>query len=87
MNETCAICLEKIQDDQNVKILPCQHRFHHNCINRWKAQKMRDNNKNEYSCPVCRLTITIIGIEPIIIFTGYRSTKVGLRTILYPTFF
>tara|TARA_B110001454_G_scaffold218616_1_gene247163 strand:+ start:492 stop:1550 length:1059 start_codon:yes stop_codon:yes gene_type:complete len=44
----CSICLEKLIDDDIEIELPCKHRFHIYCIQRWV-----DINKN---CPLCRKT-------------------------------
>ena len=44
----CSICLEKLIDDDIEIELPCKHRFHVYCIQRWV-----DINKN---CPLCRKT-------------------------------
>lgn len=43
---SCAICLKKYDDDEEVKELPCKHEFHASCILPW-LQKTN-------SCPVCR---------------------------------
>ena len=44
----CSICLEKLIDDDIEIELPCKHRFHIYCIQRWV-----NINKN---CPLCRKT-------------------------------
>ena len=38
----CAICLNKICD--SYKELPCSHKYHKECINKWSAK----------TCPLCR---------------------------------
>lgn len=47
-SKDCSICLEKLIDDDIEIELPCKHRFHIYCIQRWV-----DINKN---CPLCRKT-------------------------------
>ena len=47
-SKDCSICLEKLIDDDIEIELPCKHRFHVYCIQRWV-----DINKN---CPLCRKT-------------------------------
>ena len=42
----CMICLLDFKNDDKVQYLPCQHIFHHECINEWVKYK------NE--CPTCR---------------------------------
>ena len=48
-NETCIICLEKI-DFKERHFLHCGHFFHCNCINKWINM---DKNK----CPTCKQDI------------------------------
>ena len=42
----CPICLEEIQRDEVIRILPCHHIFHKRCLDVWFMQKQ--------TCPVCR---------------------------------
>uniref|UniRef100_M4BE67 RING-type E3 ubiquitin transferase n=1 Tax=Hyaloperonospora arabidopsidis (strain Emoy2) TaxID=559515 RepID=M4BE67_HYAAE len=45
--ETCSICLDDFEDGADVKVLPCQHFFHVDCINPWlEGQSGR--------CPLCK---------------------------------
>eukprot|EP00966_Prymnesium_polylepis_P255465 5902402-Prymnesium_polylepis.1 len=47
-DDTCAICLETLNEAQtDVTTLPCRHRFHSKCI-------MDNVLKNSLRCPVCR---------------------------------
>ncbi|XVF59787.1 hypothetical protein PTKIN_Ptkin07bG0304100 [Pterospermum kingtungense] len=49
--ETCAICLEDYRDGEILKVLPCQHDFHSNCVESWLT-------KWGTFCPVCKLDMT-----------------------------
>ncbi|KAF9677075.1 hypothetical protein SADUNF_Sadunf08G0069800 [Salix dunnii] len=42
----CAICLEEWESGAVVREMPCKHRFHGNCVEKWL--KIHGN------CPVCR---------------------------------
>lgn len=44
--EECRICLLEYEDGEEVKTLPCMHRFHSECIDRWLAESRQ--------CPVCK---------------------------------
>lgn len=46
----CCICLEVMPVGEQVRILPCMHVFHHECINGWFQQK-------KYTCPMCKLDL------------------------------
>lgn len=47
MEKTCAICLQDFKDGDSIKILPCQHKFHANCVGSWLT-------KWNTFCPVCK---------------------------------
>jgi len=46
----CMVCLEEFQDGENLRILPCLHRYHQACVDRW----LKENRH----CPVCKHDIT-----------------------------
>jgi len=48
-NNSCPICLEFFEEDVKIKLLPCEHGFHPECIRPW----ILDND----SCPICRQSI------------------------------
>jgi len=45
----CTICLQEYEDGEVLKRLPCLHRFHEGCIDRWLLQ-------SKY-CPVCKMAV------------------------------
>ncbi|XP_048441052.1 E3 ubiquitin-protein ligase MPSR1-like [Pyrus x bretschneideri] len=47
----CAICLEQFEVDGVAKEMPCKHRFHGVCIEKWLTL--------HGSCPVCRFTMPV----------------------------
>jgi len=51
-NSSCPICLDNFEKQTKIKILPCEHGFHSNCIEPWIADHHND------SCPICRQTVT-----------------------------
>jgi hypothetical protein len=50
MGNTCNICLDDYQDEDEVRILKCEHLYHTKCIDRW----LTSSNK----CPVCKSDIS-----------------------------
>ncbi|CAB4264647.1 unnamed protein product [Prunus armeniaca] len=52
----CVICLEQFEIDGVAKEMPCKHRFHGGCIEKWL--------KIHGSCPVCRYNMPVDEEEP-----------------------
>lgn len=46
----CAICLEAMPIGTTVRILPCRHSFHHECIVGWL-------NEDKHTCPMCKFDL------------------------------
>jgi len=46
----CMVCLEGFKDGEGLRILPCLHRYHVQCIDPWLAQNRH--------CPVCKHDVT-----------------------------
>ena len=44
---TCSICLGEIEAGATASALPCQHRFHRECVEDWLLRKP--------ACPMCAL--------------------------------
>ncbi|KAI7867040.1 hypothetical protein BDF14DRAFT_780056 [Spinellus fusiger] len=49
--EACAICLEEYASDHVLRILPCSHQFHAQCVDAWLTTQQR-------ICPICKRDIT-----------------------------
>ena len=45
--ESCAICVDDFKDKDTVRVLPCKHYFHINCIDEWLT------NHSDV-CPLCK---------------------------------
>ncbi|PIA18533.1 hypothetical protein COEREDRAFT_38905 [Coemansia reversa NRRL 1564] len=47
-SEACTICLgDIVQGERLVRLVPCNHQFHSDCVNRWLTQKST-------LCPLCK---------------------------------
>ena len=70
----CAICLNNItsRSERSARTLPCNHKFHTACINRWKRQ-------GNYTCPVCRRDFDIPEYNITVIIEA-RSTRERMVT-------
>lgn len=44
--KTCSICMTEYTESSKIRILPCSHEYHDECIDHW----LYENN----SCPICR---------------------------------
>lgn len=49
-NIQCGICMENTNGNETVLILPCEHKFHEECLKPW----LRINK----FCPICRADVT-----------------------------
>ncbi|KAI9070650.1 hypothetical protein K1719_047388 [Acacia pycnantha] len=43
----CAVCLNKIGEGDEVRVLRCEHVFHRECLNQWVGLR-------NFTCPLCR---------------------------------
>mmetsp|Transcript_17895 Transcript_17895/g.32468 ORF Transcript_17895/g.32468 Transcript_17895/m.32468 type:complete len:314 (-) Transcript_17895:114-1055(-) len=46
----CMVCLESFKAGEEIRILPCLHRFHKGCVDEWLARSAE--------CPICKFNIT-----------------------------
>jgi len=42
----CSVCLEQFKEGEELRMLPCMHRYHRGCIDRWLSRSP--------ACPVCK---------------------------------
>merc|ERR1712232_111508 len=42
----CAVCLEQFGSGEQLRVLPCMHRYHRACIDQWLVRSP--------ACPVCK---------------------------------
>jgi len=49
VEQTCSICLSDYEFGQVIKILPCMHKFHGQCIDMWLGE--------HNTCPVCKTKV------------------------------
>ena len=47
--ESCSVCLDEYAERDRLRLLPCGHRFHSKCIDRWL-----ESNR---ACPICKKDI------------------------------
>uniref|UniRef100_A0A8C5QZF6 E3 ubiquitin-protein ligase RNF43 n=1 Tax=Leptobrachium leishanense TaxID=445787 RepID=A0A8C5QZF6_9ANUR len=52
----CAVCLEEFADGQDLRILPCCHEYHLNCVDTWLKQN--------HTCPLCMHNILENDMHP-----------------------
>ncbi|KAA3680846.1 E3 ubiquitin-protein ligase RNF13 [Paragonimus westermani] len=75
--ETCPICLEDYKERDKLRLLPCHHAFHTECIDPWLL-------RNRRRCPVCNQTVEILGApaltsEEVPAVTNQASRSLFLR--------
>ncbi|XP_036000251.1 RING finger protein 215 [Fundulus heteroclitus] len=47
--ENCAVCLEPFNNNQCLRVLPCRHEYHRDCIDPWLLL--------QHTCPLCKRSI------------------------------
>ena len=53
--DDCHVCLQPMRAGEDARALPCIHRFHRECIDRWLAVKR--------VCPSCKFDVSARGAE------------------------
>lgn len=48
----CSLCLELFESGQKLRLLPCGHAFHRECVDRWLLGPMQRNRPRQ--CPLCK---------------------------------
>lgn len=48
--QKCIVCLDTFQSSEELRVLPCFHRYHRTCIDVWLARNRH--------CPICKRDIT-----------------------------
>jgi len=48
-SRVCVICLDEYMPGERIRLLPCVHRFHVDCIDQWL--------KKHTTCPLCKLDL------------------------------
>ena len=49
--QMCSVCKFEFEEQEEVTVLPCKHRYHKACIFGWFD--------HEKTCPICRVRVTI----------------------------
>jgi len=50
-NERCVICMCEFEVENSIRILPCAHEFHCECVDKWLETNL--------TCPICRSTVEV----------------------------
>uniref|UniRef100_A0A671S5V2 Ring finger protein 215 n=1 Tax=Sinocyclocheilus anshuiensis TaxID=1608454 RepID=A0A671S5V2_9TELE len=67
--DSCAVCLEQYNNNQCLRVLPCLHEFHRDCVDPWlllqqtcplcKRSVLGEKDRNTVICQYCHLLIYI----------------------------
>jgi len=52
--ETCVICLEHFSEGDTLRVLPCDHRFHVQCVDKWLLGSHSFEECYTSGCPTCK---------------------------------
>ncbi|KAG7344008.1 ring-like zinc finger domain containing protein [Nitzschia inconspicua] len=69
----CAICLDEFESKEKVRILPCKHRFHEDCLVPWLTER-------HSSCPLCKFDV----LQHVLEKTGSKDSTVDKPDTLQP---
>ena len=58
----CAICLERFQDGDTIRVLECDHCFHKGCVDTWLLGTLSEESTFTSVCPTCKRSVK--GNEP-----------------------
>mmetsp|Transcript_10023 Transcript_10023/g.22772 ORF Transcript_10023/g.22772 Transcript_10023/m.22772 type:complete len:218 (+) Transcript_10023:580-1233(+) len=53
-DQKCMVCLEAFAAGENLRTLPCLHRYHQSCVDEWLSRSRE--------CPICKRDITAAAI-------------------------
>lgn len=54
VNPDCAICINKIESNEYIRKLKCNHLFHKKCVDNWLKKNIENAN-----CPMCRSKVNL----------------------------
>lgn len=46
----CCVCLSRVKEDEEERVLPCRHAFHRCCVDTWFSFRQK-------TCPLCRFLV------------------------------
>ena len=51
-DDSCPICMCDFEEGEELRVLPCFHKFHTNCIDNWLCNESKH-------CPICRVNLSL----------------------------
>jgi Ring finger domain len=81
--EGCVICLESFVKGDRLRILPCQHKFHISCIDKWLSGANSEAWCVTSGCPTCKASPTITAMignnnnEGNVAVPGWAFARIG----------
>lgn len=72
--EFCCVCLSTLEEEgEETSLLPCQHKFHKDCVERWFSLCKK-------TCPICRFSMEedewygeVLTEEMVIYFSSFHA--------------
>jgi Ring finger domain len=55
---TCSICFEDYCNHDTLRVLPCKHRFHVQCVDKWLLGRSKRARAPSLACPLCNVAIS-----------------------------
>ena len=68
--KTCSICLDEYETGEQIRVLPCQHTFHSNCIFPWLTERSP-------TCPLCKAMFEAVHSDVDVPLAAATDVEVG----------
>lgn len=81
-DDNCVICMETFQNGDRLRILPCNHRFHTTCIDKWLSGSFSHEDCITDICPTCKSTPLVSKTRQVQVQSGMSGSCGSILSLL-----